>query len=240
MIFGRNRNVKIETVTLPEELQDERDRESGESSPRGPFDVSEREGLEGYLDLGSLRVPIVKDLKVRLDVEDSTQRIIGATLTLGQSSLQAQAFAAPRSGGIWEEIRAEILQTVATTENAQVGQRQGPFGTEVLARIPAQMPDGNPGWRVARFVGVDGPRWFLRGVIGGEAAFKEDSAGPIDDVFSRLVVNRGDDPHPPRELLPLTPPENLRPVRRGQPDAGGEPAPAQRPPERGPEITEVR
>jgi hypothetical protein len=250
MIFGRNRNVKIETVTLPEELQEERDREPGESSPSGPFDVSERPGLDGYLDLGSLRVPVVKDLKVRLDVEESTQRIIGATLTLGQSSLQAQAFAAPRSGGIWDEIRAEILQSVAATESAQVGERQGPFGTEVLARIPARMPDGSPGWRVARFLGVDGPRWFLRGVVGGEAAFKEESAGPIDDVFSRLVVQRGEDPHPPRELLPLTPPENLRPVRRdrpdaaGQPDAGqpdaGQPAPAQRPPERGPEITEVR
>jgi Protein of unknown function (DUF3710) len=240
MIFGRNRNVKIETVILPEALQDEPDRESVGSSPSGPFDVSERPGLDGYIDLGSLHVPVVQDLKLRLDVEESTKRIIGATLSLGQSSLQAQAFAAPRSGGIWDEIRAEILQSVAATENAQVGERKGPFGTEVLARIPASMPDGSPGWRVARFVGVDGPRWFLRGVIGGEAAFKEDSAGPIDDVFSRLVVQRGDDPHPPRELLPLTPPENLRPVRRAQPDAAGRPAPAQRPPERGPEITEVR
>lgn len=240
MIFGRNRNVKIETVTLPEELRDDRDRESGDSSPTGPFDVSERPGLDGYIDLGSLRVPIVKDLKVRLDVEDSTKRIIGTTLALGQSSLQVQAFAAPRSGGIWDEIRAEILQSVAATENAQVGERQGPFGTEVLARIPAKMPDGSPGWRVARFLGVDGPRWFLRGVVGGEAAFKEESSGPIDDVFSRIVVRRGEDPHPPRELLPLTPPENLRPVRRGQPDAAGQQAATQRPPERGPEITEVR
>lgn len=238
MIFGRNRNVKTETVTLPEELQDPRDRDREGSGPSGPFDVSERPGLDGYIDLGSLRVPAVAEMRLRLDVEESTKRIIGATLALGGSSLQVQAFAAPRSGGLWDEIRAEILQSVAATENAQVAERKGPFGTEVQARIPASMPDGGPGWRVARFVGVDGPRWFLRGVIAGEAAFKDESAGPLNEVFSRIVVQRGEQPHPPRELLPLTPPENLRPVRRAEAD-GAQPA-SQRPPERGPEITEVR
>ncbi|WP_378088000.1 DUF3710 domain-containing protein [Citricoccus sp. GCM10030269] len=266
MLFGRNRNVKTESVVLPEEIQDPQDRErSGEPSgtaestasareATGPFDITERPEVEGYLNLGSLRVPLVKDMKVRLDVEDSTKRIIGATLQLGSSSLQAQAFAAPRSGGIWDEIRAEILESVAATEGAQVGEQEGDFGTEVLARIPAKMPDGSPGWRVARFIGVDGPRWFLRGVIGGEAAFKAESAGPVNELFSRMVVNRGDDPHPPRELLPLTPPENMRPVRRedGTPAESGQTAaeesatadadadPRQRPPERGPEATEVR
>lgn len=246
MIFGRNRNVKTESVVLPEELQDPRDQTGADPAAEstGPYDITERPDAEGYLDLGSLRVPVVKDLKVRLDLEDSTKRIIGVTLQLGQSSIQAQAFAAPRSGGLWEEIRSEILGSVATTEGAQVGEQEGAFGTEVAARIPAAMPDGSPGWRVARFVGVDGPRWFLRGVVGGEAAFKAEAAGAIDDVFSRIVVRRGDEPHPPRELLPLTPPENMRPVPQqgqpqpsGQPDRPGGPTPA---PERGPEITEVR
>lgn len=249
MIFGRNRNVKTETVVLPEELQDARDRDGVEPVPEatGPFDIVERPEADGYLDLGSLRIPMVQDLKIRLDLEDSTKRIIGVTLQLGQSSIQAQAFAAPRSGGLWDEIRAEILDSVTATEGAQVGEQEGTFGTEVAARIPAAMPDGSPGWRVARFVGVDGPRWFLRGVVGGEAAFKEDAASAINDLFSRIVVRRGDDPHPPRELLPLTPPENMRPVPQqgqtgspgqpGQPGQPGHPTPA---PERGPEITEVR
>jgi hypothetical protein len=257
MIFGRNRNVKTETVVLPEDLQDPKDQQStaapdgepvaegaSDADRRGPFDITQRPEVEGYLDLGSLRVPVAPDLKVRLDVEDSTKRIIGVTLQMGTSSLQAQAFAAPRSGGIWDEIRAEILESLAATAGAEVQEQDGEFGTEVRARIPAQMPDGSPGWRVARFVGVDGPRWFLRGVVGGEAAFKPEAAGPLDDIFSRIVVRRGENPHPPRDLLALTPPENMRPVRRGTPD--GQPAPAaqdpreQRPPERGPEITEVR
>lgn len=237
MIFGRNRNVKTESVVLPEELQDPRDQSGADpvAEPTGPFDITERPEAEGYLDLGSLRVPMVKDLKVRLDLEESTKRIIGVTLQLGQSSIQAQAFAAPRTGGLWDEIRGEILESVTATEGAQVGEQEGAFGTEVAARIPAAMPDGSPGWRVARFVGVDGPRWFLRGVVGGEAAFKAEAVGVIDDVFSRIVVRRGDEPHPPRELLPLTPPENMRPAAQKSPSGQAEPAP-----ERGPEITEVR
>lgn len=250
MLFGRNRNVKTETVVLPEELQDARDRDgSGPvAEATGPFDIAERPEADGYLDLGSLRIPMVQDLKVRLDLEDSTQRIIGVTLQLGQSSIQAQAFAAPRSGGLWDEIRAEILESVAATEGAQVGEQEGAFGTEVAARIPAAMPDGSAGWRVARFVGVDGPRWFLRGVVGGEAAFKEEAVSAINELFSRIVVRRGDDPHPPRELLPLTPPENMRPVPQqpGQADPvtqssqAGQPGRATPAPERGPEITETR
>ncbi|GAA1122024.1 DUF3710 domain-containing protein [Citricoccus alkalitolerans] len=273
MIFGRNRNVKTETVVLPEELQDPRDQLTTEPEVEatGPFDIADRPDADGYLDLGSLRIPVVKDMKVRLDLEDTTKRLIGVTLQLGQSSLQVQAFAAPRAGGIWNEIRAEILESVTVTEGAQVGEQEGQFGTEVVARIPAKMPDGAAGWRVARFVGVDGPRWFLRGVIGGEAAFKAEAVGPINELFSRIVVRRGDDPHPPRELLPLTPPENMRPVRQpgrageegqggqsGESDGTGSSGPAdspkptgrseaptivdprQRPPERGPEVTEVR
>ncbi|GAA4765162.1 DUF3710 domain-containing protein [Citricoccus nitrophenolicus] len=237
MIFGRNRNVKTESVVLPEELQDPRDQSGADpvAEATGPFDITERPEAEGYLDLGSLRVPMVKDLKVRLDLEESTKRIIGVTLQLGQSSIQAQAFAAPRTGGLWDEIRGEILESVTATEGAQVGEQEGAFGTEVAARIPAAMPDGSPGWRVARFVGVDGPRWFLRGVVGGEAAFKAEAVGVIDDVFSRIVVRRGDEPHPPRELLPLTPPENMRPAAQKSSSGQAEPAP-----ERGPEITEVR
>ncbi len=270
MIFGRNRNVKTETVVLPEELQDPRDQlaTEPEAEATGPFDIADRPEVDGHLDLGSLRIPVVKDMKVRLDLEDTTKRLIGVTLQLGQSSLQVQAFAAPRAGGIWDEIRAEILESVTVTEGAQVGEQEGQFGTEVVARIPAKMPDGSPGWRVARFVGVDGPRWFLRGVIGGEAAFKAEAVGPVNELFSRIVVRRGDDPHPPRELLPLTPPENMRPVRQpgqdgqtgqsgesvetGSSGAAGAPQPTggseapiivdprQRPPERGPEVTEVR
>lgn len=254
MLFGRNRNVKVETVVLPEELQDPKDREapaaaqagpddgSLASEASGPFDISERSPSQGYMDVGSLRLPMVEGLQVRLDVEEATQRLIAVTLTLGASTMQIQAFAAPRSAGLWDEIRGEIVASVGKNQGAEAGERQGPFGTEVLARIPARMPDGQPGWRVARFIGVDGPRWFLRAVVGGEAAYQEQAAEPLNRIFAHVVVDRGNTPLPPRDLLPLHPPSGMRPVdpKTGRPAAPqGDAQGTTRPPERGPEITEV-
>ena len=83
----------------------------------------------------------------------------------------------------------------------------------------------------------------------------EIAAEPLEQVFSDLVVVRGDEPLPPRELLPLRPPPNARPLqrRRPAPDEGrdvladtatgpgdGAAPEATALPERGPEITETR
>ena len=72
-----------------------------------------------------------------------------------------------------------------------------------MAEIPIAQP-GVPGeTRIARFIGVDGPRWFLRGVIAGDAAVDADAAEEIDDLFRSVVVVRGNQPMPPRDLIPL-------------------------------------
>lgn len=252
MIFGRNRNVRHEQITLPEELMEDRDRIAAGLMPAGddttgPFDVADRPEAKGYIDLGSLRVKARQGMKLRLDLEDKTQRVVAVTVSAGKSAVQLQAFAAPRRAGLWDDLRAEILDALGTTPGAVADEREGRFGTEVMSRVPASMPDGSPGWNVARFIGVDGPRWFVRGVVQGEAALHPEDAEEIEDVFADLVVVRGDEPVPPRELLPLRPPANAQPVRRRRPAeepgaaAGGDAA-DQGPdlPERGPEITEVR
>jgi len=64
-------------------------------------------------------------------------------------------------------------------------------------------PDSTAGKRIARFVGVDGPRWFLRGVIGGAAASDPEAAEKVEDLFRSIVVVRGGSPMPPRDLIPL-------------------------------------
>ncbi|WFP15459.1 DUF3710 domain-containing protein [Citricoccus muralis] len=245
MLFGRNRHVKAETVSLPENLRHLQETEDTAETPaqEGPFDRSTRPDVKGLLDLGALKVPVRAQVPVRLDVEESSKRIIGVTLTSNQSTLQVQAFAAPRTSGLWDEIRAEIVESIKKNDGAQAGEKEGRFGTEVLARIPAAMPDGKAGWRVARFIGVDGPRWFVRGVFGGKAAFSDEAAAELEDMFAQLVVHRGETPLPPRELLPLTPPANMKPLRR--PDAESEaetvaPKSAAPMPKRGPEITEIR
>lgn len=245
MLFGRNRHVKAETVSLPENLRHLQETEDTAKTPaqEGPFDRSARPDVKGLLDLGALKVPVRAQVPVRLDVEESSKRIIGVTLTSNQSTLQVQAFAAPRTSGLWDEIRAEIVESIKKNDGAQAGEKEGRFGTEVLARIPAAMPDGKAGWRVARFIGVDGPRWFVRGVFGGKAAFSDEAAAELEDMFAQLVVHRGETPLPPRELLPLTPPANMKPVRRPAAEGQAEtvaPKSAAPMPKRGPEITEIR
>src|SRR5665647_1364822 len=74
----------------------------------GPFDRSEVESLEGRLDLGALWLTGVPGMELRLEVEEESQNVVGVTAVLGESAVQLQAFAAPRSEGIWEDIRTEI------------------------------------------------------------------------------------------------------------------------------------
>ena len=81
----------------------------------------------------------------------------------GDSMLQLQAFAAPKRAGLWDDIRRELIDEL----NAAGGrgeEAEGPFGPEVRARVPAEPGDRGTGMQPARFLGADGPRWFLRGV----------------------------------------------------------------------------
>jgi hypothetical protein len=238
MVFGRGRKAKQEQLTdpgeTPEETAEGSAAEAADGTGRsstGPFDLSEIENQDGYVDLGALLIAPQEGLQLRLEVEEATQRVVAVTMDLNGSSLQLQAFAAPRSEGLWDEIREQIGQSVGS-QGGQVEEIQGSFGTELLAKLPASASDGSQGYRVARFIGVDGPRWFLRGVLGGEAAVDRDAAAGLEGLFRQIVVVRGENPMPPRDLLPLRLPKDT-----------AVPAPAPAPglerPDRGPEITQI-
>jgi hypothetical protein len=201
----------------------------------GPFDVTERPDLEGYVDLGGLRVRGRDGMELRLELDEATGAVSSATVQLGMSAVQLQAFAAPRSEGIWKEIRAEIVSGIQR-QGGHADEVPGPFGRELIARIPARSPDGRTGHTPARFVGVDGPRWFLRAVFHGEAVHKPDAAQELESVVRDVVVVRGPEAMAPRELLPLRLPE----AATGEPSGDQAEREELRPFERGPEITEVR
>ena len=98
----------------------------------------------------------------------------------------------------------KILPREGLNLRLEVEEREGPLGAELLAEVPVIAgPDGTAGKRLARFVGVDGPRWFLRGVIGGAATADVDAAAKVEDLFRSIVVVRGGSPMPPRDLIPL-------------------------------------
>jgi hypothetical protein len=71
--------------------------------------------------------------------------------------------------------------------------------------------------RPARFLGVDGPRWFLRAMITGPAAADPEAAAVLEDVFRDIIVVRGHEPMPVREQLPLAlPPQAAAQVAQQQ------------------------
>ena len=206
---------------------------------RGPWDVSEVDGSEsadGYVDLGGIRIPGRNGMELRLEVEEESGRVIAATIQLGASAVQLQAFAAPRTAGIWDEIRSEIAVSV-TRQGGTADEVPGPFGRELLARVPSRTPDGRTGHQPARFAGIDGPRWFLRAVFHGEAAYEAEKATDLEELVRGIVVVRGADAMAPRELLSLRLPDVVDNEEEATEEDGRDPL---RPFERGPEITEVR
>lgn len=222
----------------------------------GPFDRSEVEGLEGRLDLGALWLTGVPGMELRLEVEEESQNVVGVTAALGESSVQLQAFAAPRSEGIWDDIRTEIAASI-TSQGGTADSTSGPLGAELRAQMPTQGPDGRTVFSPVRFVGVDGPRWFLRAVLNGPAAVDEGDASTLLDVVRATVVVRGEEAMAPRELLALKLPAqpedqdvtDADPAERDLGDQEGADENAAhratssvddfKPFERGPEITEI-
>lgn len=174
----------------------------------GPYDLSEWPELDGRVDLGALRLPAVTGMQMRLDLEQGTGRVVGATLGFGPSHAQLQVFAAPRTLGLWDELRPDIARGLVESGGA-AEVVQGVLGKEIRARMPGKAPDGRVAFQPARFLGIDGPRWFLRVVVNGPAATDDEQLRPIIAFLRQVVVRRGDEPRPPRELLELTAPAGV-------------------------------
>lgn len=211
----------------------------------GPWDASQVDDDVPRVDLGAILLPGVQGMELRMEIDKATNVVSAASILLDGSSLQVQAFAAPRTDGIWDEIRAEIAESV-TQQGGSADDLPGPFGRELLARLPVRTPEGRTGHRPARFIGADGPRWFVRGVITGRAAVDPTAATALEQLFSGIVVVRGTDARPPRDLLTLRLPGPGTPNLKST-DASAQ-APADETPAapdfdpltRGPEITEIR
>jgi hypothetical protein len=171
----------------------------------GPLDEREANAVRPYVDLGGVKVLPREGLQLRLEVEEATKRVVAVALDYAESTLQVQPFAAPRSSGLWHEIREQISEQIRR-QGGRIEEKEGPFGPELRAEVPAQGQQGDD-TRIARFIGVDGPRWFLRGVIAGKAAVDPVAAEQVEDLFRSIVVVRGSAPMPPRDLIPLQVPQ---------------------------------
>lgn len=183
----------------------------------GPWDVTEVdltiEPLPGRarIDLGSMVITGFGGAELRLQVSEETQQIMSAMLIKGDSALELGAYAAPRSGGLWPELREEIIEA-ATEAGGSAALVEGPFGVELRRLLPVTAPDGEQGYQPSRMWVVEGPRWLLRGILYGQAALEEGLDPPVADLltaFREVVVRRGEEAKAPGDLLSLTIPADV-------------------------------
>ncbi|MFD6478895.1 DUF3710 domain-containing protein [Streptomyces anulatus] len=209
--------------------------------PDGPWDSTEvTQPGEGRVDLGGIFVPGVEGMELRVEVAGDA--IVAATVVLRDSAIQLQAFAAPKKEGIWGEVRDEIASGI-TQQGGIIDEVEGPLGWELRAQVPVQLPDGTGGVQLVRFVGVDGPRWFLRGVISGQGAVQPEAAGLLETILRDTVVVRGEGPMAPRDPIVLKLPNDAQMVPEGVQQEDQESSKfsgGMGQLQRGPEITEVR
>ncbi|MDN5760847.1 MAG: DUF3710 domain-containing protein [Microlunatus sp.] len=186
----------------------------------GPWDIDEVDldidPLPGRarIDLGSMIITGFGGAELRLQVAEETQQIVSAMLIKGDSALELGAYAAPRSGGLWPELREEIIEA-ATEAGGSAAVVQGPFGVELRRLLPVTAPDGGEGYQPSRMWVVEGPRWLLRGILYGQAALEEGLEPPVADLltaFREVIVRRGEQAMSPGDLLPLTIPSDVEPA----------------------------
>ena len=218
-------------VDAPVEAKEEDEQDEAFSRADGPWDVTEApEIAEPRLDLGSLQLTGYPGLELRIEVDQESGTVISASAVLETAAVQIQVFAAPRSGGLWREVRKELAAGIIESGGKAV-ESDGTFGRELRADVPVEDTPGAPRQDV-RFVGVDGPRWFLRGVFTG-TAYESGAEPQLEAVLRSCVVVRGDEAMAPKGPLPLRLPDDAVTA-----EAPGE-ALSLDPFKRGPEITEI-
>ena len=207
-----------EDAARDDEAQDDDARDgddaTDEDDDRGPYDIDEAPDDDlPRLDLGSLKIYAPPGVEVQVQTNEQGE-VAAVAMISGANAVQVGAFAAPRTEGIWDEVRAELRESVES-EGGSVTESAGVYGPELIGRMTT--PQGR---QAVRFVGIDGPRWFVRALFHGAVATDPDAAPQLAECLSKLVVERGTEAMPVREPLPLhLPPESIERAA-GEPESG--------------------
>jgi Protein of unknown function (DUF3710) len=191
----------------------------------GPLDFTADLDTSSMLDLGALLLPNLPGLEVHLDFDPRSGVGKSVSLHLNMTIAEVQVFAAAANEDPWADMRNAIVAGLREQEvdcTVEIGR----FGSEIYAVMPTVDLDGNSYVQPVRFVGVRGSRWLVRVVISGDGALltnNEIASGvaEIDNVISKLVVNRGEAPIPPGERLALRSPafDSEESPQTNQPDS---------------------
>ena len=210
MIFRRK--AKNEEPGIADEAAEDA---TPEPRAEGPFDSTEVDAevleAEDRIDLGALVISGRPGMELRLQVDEQSGQVQAILLVLEDSALELSAFAAPKTSGIWTEVRREIAAE-ASRMGGTATETEGPFGTELVLVVPVEDPDGQIFSQTSRVIGVDGPRWLLRATVLGRAAVEPDAAPPMEETLRSTIVVRGSEPMAVRESLPLRLPPGAQPA----------------------------
>lgn len=200
----------------------------------GPWDESEDAGQANRIDLGSLRIPVIDGMQVQLEAQEENGSILAVSLIHKGGALRVQAMAAPKTEGLWAQVRKQVSASV-TAAGGTAKEVFTDMGYGLSAVIPHKIDDDHVTVQNHEYMGVDGPRWFLMGIIAQTDGVPEEVRTELVEIFRGIIVNRGDGPMPPGQVLELTPP-NLQSDEDSEDSSDDDIDPF----ERGPEIAEVR
>lgn len=199
-LFGRRRGRGAEDADVAgDDLQYDDHVEGSLVSELGPYDEADEPDDEvSRLDLGSVRLPVPDGAQLQVEMDPAGPvRAVHIVTPYGQVTVNA--YAAPRSGGLWEEVCGELAEQLRS-DGAAVHSEAGDWGQELVAAL---------GEVSLRFIGVDGPRWMLRGVVAGPPDSARAGSAALRDLLRDTVVVRGDAPMPVRTPLPVELPDAI-------------------------------
>ena len=183
-----------------------------EDVPVGPHDADSLpdDGVE-RIDLGSLLIQPEPGRELRMQVDDASGAVQAVMLVGEDGALELRAFAAPRNGDLWSDVRPQISADMVA-RGGTATDAEGPFGPELQCQIQVQRTDGQTGVQPSRVMGINGPRWLLRATLLGRPALEPELAVEWEEALTRVAVRRGDQAMPVGEPLPIVLPENARRV----------------------------
>jgi hypothetical protein len=209
-MFRRKSRSQPDDAELVDVDEDGAADEDSPASDDGPWDSESLpdDGLE-RLDLGSLLVPPRDGAELRLQVDENTGVVQSVMLAAEEGALELRAFAAPRHGDLWSEVRPQIAADVSR-HGGTATEREGRWGTELVCQMQVVLPDGSQALQPSRIVGVNGSRWMLRATFLGQPAVEPDQAQDWEDALALVVVHRGSQAMPAGDALPLTLPDDAQ------------------------------
>jgi hypothetical protein len=195
---------------LSDEVSDHVSDDASDEQSAGPWDSAEvpDDGLD-RIDLGSLRVAPREGAELRLQVDEASGEVQSVMLAGEDGARELRAFAAPRGGDLWSEVRPQIAADVSR-QGGTATQREGRFGTELVCQMQVVMPDGTQAMQPTRIIGVNGGRWLLRATFLGQPAVEPEGAQDWEDSLATVVVDRGTHAMPVGDALPLSLPDDAQ------------------------------